>query len=167
MLEHSIRFLINFYFQSDVNLSFKTPSPLGQLQQLTISDNSMTSQMPTNIPMTSSGKTLMSKMSPASVISSSVPMLTTSNFEQTFMPKTGPCLPTHVPNQQNIFSQMPMTSQPSTNVSMTSLPSTTEIEDDVEMSRQKILADILSDDEKHIPENFDTILNPIYFDFSS
>ncbi len=45
--------------------------------------------------------------------------------------------------------------------------SSTMIDDDVEMTRQKILADILSDEEKNIPEHFETILNPIYFDFSS
>ena len=52
-------------------------------------------------------------------------------------------------------------------MSTTTHMSTVMNDDDVEMTRQKILADILSDDEKNIPENFETILNPIYFDFSS
>jgi hypothetical protein len=45
-------------------------------------------------------------------------------------------------------------------------------DDDVEATRQKILSDILSDTShdglsKAIPENFERILNPIFFDFSS
>jgi hypothetical protein len=55
----------------------------------------------------------------------------------------------------------------STNITPSTHMSSTMIDDDVEMTRQKILADILSDEEKNIPEHFETILNPIYFDFSS
>ena len=98
-----------FNFQtSDVNLSFKMPSPLGQLQQLTISD--------------------------------------------------------HSSDERNMSTDIMSTNIMSTTTHMSS---TMNDDDDVEMTRQKILADILSDDEKNIPENFETILNPIYFDFSS
>ena len=42
------------------------------------------------------------------------------------------------------------------------------VDDDVEATRQKILDDILSTEEqKIIPENFEAILNPIYFDFAT
>ena len=152
------------------------PSPLGQLQQLTISDNSNEpdSPMTTQILMTSPVQTNSSRNSIMSKISPPLPTnlsLISTNFEMSttsFIPKNGRMtnmfMPTNAPNRL----EMPKNnSNLSTNVSMTSLPSTNQIDDDVEMTRQKILADILSEDEKHIPENFDTILNPIYFDFSS
>jgi hypothetical protein len=84
------------------------PSPLGQLQQLTINDNSNdeTTEMSTN--------------------------------EMTFQ----------------------ATIPPSMSASFTN------VDDDVEATRQKILDDILSTDgQKTIPDNFESILNPIYFDF--
>ncbi len=71
--------------------------------------------------------------------------------------------------QLTISDHSPDEQKMSTNIMSTNTTPTmsTMIDDDVEMTRQKILADILSDDEKNIPENFETILNPIYFDFSS
>ena len=89
------------------------PSPLGQLQQLTINDN--------------------------------------SNDEATEMTSNEP---TFIASHATTLSNDVMTS----NV----------VDDDVEATRQKILDDILStEDQKIIPENFEAILNPIYFDFAT
>ena len=91
------------------------PSPLGQLQQLTINDNSndddAAAEMTTN--------------------------------DVSFQPS--------LPLQMS-----------------TSFNDATSIDDDVEATRQKILDDILSTEEqKSIPDNFETILNPIFFDFAA
>ena len=89
------------------------PSPLGQLQQLTINDN--------------------------------------SNDDVTEMSTNDVAFRPTLPLQMS-----------------TSFDDASTIDDDVEATRQKILDDILSTDEqKPIPDNFESILNPIYFDFAA
>ena len=138
-------------FQGDSNLSYKMPSPLGQLQQLTISENgnednvamstnnSSTVQTPTQF--TTNGLT-MSRMPTTNVLMSSSLQASMSNS----------IIPTTLSTAMSTSAMSTMCDQ---------------MDDDVEMTRQKILADILSDEQKNIPDNFETMLNPIYFDFSS